>query len=240
MPMINFIILEYSNGSKSEVFWGWVDSLSGSQGSASEVFRSDDASIVKMFSDLFSNMVQKKCDVSIQTDFSKLGDAKFRSKNTGEVVDKEGIWYTRAYRRKNLGVSSPQARSCAVFKIIFQNGKPFITGVICDFANKEFEPIDHSKIEKVENASNKIFIEFHKKIGGAAYDGYVVYDFKHIEMAQLDIVSGFFIDPETTGRYDIVGFKVNSDFSIEPSKSTLAKLDAEHKDMIAKIKTELL
>jgi len=246
--MINFIILDYGNGQNSEVFWGWVDSTRGTEGSSADIFRSDDPSIVSMFGNLFVNLIQSKCHTRIQTNFALTGDARFRTKANTDVINKEGVWYTRAYRQRpksfvggrDKSITSKQARSCAIFSIIFQNGKPYLSGTILDFHLKDIEPISHRDISDVENASDKIFIRFHSKNDGALFDGFVYYKFRHLQHRGEDIVEGFYIDPVSARRYNIVGVKVSNNIFQPTDKAALADINRRNAKLLSKLRDELM
>lgn len=267
LPMINFIILDYDNERSSEVYWGWVDSSRGSEGALADVFRTDDRAVVEMFANLFDYLVQSKCDARIQTDFSKSGDNRFRTKSNAQVVNKEGVWYTRAYRQRDkrdrsarsadtskalsykrvvsTAISdkraiSLQAQSCAAFRIVFHNGKPYISGIIYDFSMKKFESIDHKDISNVENSANKIFVNFSKREFESDHDGFVYYAFVHSHVLKQDIVVGFFIDPITSYRYNIVGVKVSNEVLASPTQKMLEEFNKNYKHVVKGLRIDYL
>lgn len=225
MPMVNFIILDYPDHRKSEAYWGWVEAEKNSGGASLNVFRSNEIEIVTMFENLFSGLIRHKSQSTIQTDFTKTGEARFSAKMTHRVVNREGRWYTHAYRKwKDPNLRTQVSHAC--FSIIYVESKPIIDGLIFEHKTKKIVPIEHKDQIRIDSSDERIFLEFSARKNGERRDGFVLYKFGHFK--EFDIVSGFFMNPFDRQFYEIFGIKLDSDSLKKVTQKTLKEISDEN------------
>lgn len=236
MPVVNFIILDYEDEDKTEVFWGWVEADKSASGSIASVFRSTDEAIVSMFCDLFSALSTQKVQAKVYPDFKLKGEyERFNAKSEGPIINREGTWYTNAYGPMESAFSQKTV-SHACFKILYYGGKPQIKGRLCEFEpglKRHYHPITHQDGVRIDSSEHRILIQYPVRRGDNIRIGYIVYEFK--EFDGREVIIGIYTNPFIGRIFNIFGFKINEKIDSNISNMKMTNLYNKYSKEIEKV-----
>ena len=209
LPIVNFIILRNDAIGLNEVYFGW---LYDRNMTATPIYKSSDAELVRMFETHFDVMWSEKAADVWLVDYSKPPAQRGSARRF--VVDKAGIWVTVAVRLRE-----EVPRDYAAFEIKFDNVGASVCGCIVKSTDLADRRINH---RDVTYTPNKIYLEYEERFGSETSRGFCVYNFERRDTRS--VLKGYILEGKHDERVEIFGLKVDPEFVID-NKLDVANFD---------------